>query len=103
MTSPTHPPAPASRARLAATGAIAVFAALALSSVPTPARADLIVQVENSSAAPGGTGSFDVVLSDTGGTFAISGFQVELSVPGASGVQFSAVDASTTTAPYLFG
>jgi hypothetical protein len=103
MTFPLHPPAPASRGRLVATGAIALFAALLLFTAPTPARAGLVLQVENSSAPPGGTGSFDVILSDTAGTFAVSGFQVELSVPGASGVHFSGVDTSTTTAPYLFG
>jgi hypothetical protein len=103
MTFPSHTSAHASRGRLPATGTIAVVAALLLSGAPTPARAGLILQVEESVATPGGTGGFDVVLSDTGGTFAISGFQVELSVPGASGVHFSGVNTSTTTAPYLFG
>jgi hypothetical protein len=103
MTFLMHRPVTASRGRLAASGAIALCAALLLSGAPTPARAGLVLKIENSSAPPGGTGSFDVVLSDTTGTFAVSGFQVELSVPGASGVHFSGVDTSTTTAPYLFG
>lgn len=101
MTFPPHPAAPASPRRPAA--AVAVVAALLLCGAPTPARGALIVQVQNSIASPGGTGSFDVTLADTAGTFAVSGFQVKLSVLGVSGVQFTGVNGSTTAAPYLFG
>jgi PEP-CTERM motif len=68
-----------------------------------PARADLIMQVADSVAAPGGTGSFNVVLIDTGGTFSVAGFSVELSVPAASDVLFTSVDALTGIPPYIFG
>jgi PEP-CTERM motif len=68
-----------------------------------PARAGLIVQALNSTAEPGGTGAFDVVVSDTAGTFVVAGFSIELSVPGASGVSFSDVTTGTLAASYLFG
>jgi hypothetical protein len=61
------------------------------------------LQVENSSATPGGTGSFDVVLINTSGTGQVSGFSVELSVAANSGVKFTGATGSTTAAPYIFG
>ena len=78
---------------------------LALAAVlgPTPARAGLVLQVGNSSPGVGGIGTFDVVLRDTGGTFAVGGFSVELRVAPGSGVNFTAVDGKTVAAPYLFG
>jgi hypothetical protein len=68
-----------------------------------PARAGLIMQVQNSAASAGGTGSFDVTLADTGGTFNIAGFSVNLTVPGASGVSFTDVNTDTIVSPYIFG
>src|SRR4051794_6464344 len=79
------------------------ISALSLAFGPSPARAALILTVANSTALTGGTGSFDVVLSSTSGTFAVSGFAVELSVSGASGVRFTAANVNTTAAPYIFG
>jgi hypothetical protein len=80
---------------------LAVLTALMLGVFPTPASAGLILQVENASAQAGGTGSFDVVIYSTSGSFDVSGFQVELSVGGSSGVTFT--DASVNTAaPYIF-
>ena len=76
--------------------------AFLLTGLSAPAQADLIVEVQDSTAAAGGTGAFDVMLHDTGGTFNVSGFQVQLSVPGGSGIQFTSVDTSTST-PYIFG
>src|SRR4051812_48866214 len=73
----------------------------------SPARADLIMQVDNATAAPGGTGAFDVVLKDTDpsnfSSYLIAGISVEVSVPGASGLSFTGVDTNTTAAPYIFG
>jgi PEP-CTERM motif len=91
---------PGTRRRPAAAAGLAALLALAGA---TPAPAQLIMQVQNSTAAPGGTGSFDVTLSDGPvGTFHVASFSVEVSVPGASGVQFTGADTSTTPA-YIFG
>ena len=91
-----------SRARRGLTPLAAPLAALLLGWA-LPAQAALTIEVEPSTAAPGSTGSFDVILADSGGTFNVASFSVELSINGASGVTFSAVDATTTAAPYLFG
>jgi hypothetical protein len=78
------------------------LAALVLGVFPTPARAAPILQVQNSSALAGGAGSFDVVLTVTEGTFQVSGFSVDLTVPSGSGVTFTGASINTTTAPYIF-
>jgi hypothetical protein len=83
----------------AAVAALALFAPVAT----RPARAGLIVQALNSTAQPGGSGAFDVVVNDTAGTFQVAGFSIELSLPGASGVSFSGVTTATLAATYLFG
>src|SRR5689334_19759898 len=77
------------RGRPAAVAAIAALTALLLGGVATPSRAALEMRITSSSAPPGGTGSFDVTLADTGGTFRISAYSVEVSVPGASGLKFT--------------
>jgi hypothetical protein len=84
-------------ARLAAT-----IAALMLGGVAAPARADLIPTALDSTASPGGSGTFDVILKNTG-AFAvdIGGFQVELSVPSTSGVEFTDANRMTTDR-YIF-
>jgi hypothetical protein len=67
----------------------------------------LQLEVLNSTAAAGGTGSFDVVLANTNGpsgpSFLVSGFSVELGVSSASGVKFTSADTNTTAAAYIFG
>ena len=70
---------------------------------PTRAVAGLVLTVEPSSAPVGGVGSFDVLLSDTGGSYQISAFSVELSVAMASGIEFTAANTNTTMASYIFG
>ncbi len=86
-------------------GTAAAVAALTLFAPVTtrPARAGLIVQALNSTADSGGTGAFDVVVNDTGGTFQVAGFSVELSLPVGSAVSFADVTTDTLAAPYLFG
>jgi hypothetical protein len=79
--------------------------ALTLACVAAPARAGLTIQVLDATASPGGTGSFDIVLTDGGGTFQVGGFTADVSVAAASGVTFTAADTLTdpATHPYIFG
>ena len=79
------------------------LAVLWLGEAPTRAVAGLVLTVEASSAPVGGVGSFDVLLSDTGGSFQVATFSVELSVSSASGVKFTAANTNTTMASYIFG
>src|SRR3954471_5542896 len=79
--------------------AVLALAVLALLGGPTPARAQLLLSVQDDTAPAGGMGAFDVVLTDIGGTFQIAGFSIELLVPptspgGPSGVQFTAADTN---------
>jgi hypothetical protein len=79
--------------------------ALTLASFAAPARAGLTIQVLDANGSPGGTGSFDIVLTDDAGTYQVGGFTVDVSVPAASGVTFIAADTLTNPAthPYIFG
>jgi hypothetical protein len=77
-------------------------AALGLGVAPSAADAAAIIEAGSSTVAAGQSGSFDVVLTSTGGSFDVSGFSVELSVPANSGVTFTGASAITTTAGYLF-
>lgn len=89
-----------------------ILGALALGSLLGPGRAataGLVLQVNNSTAAPGGTGSFDVVLrndpsSDDSGSSpqTISAFSFGLAVDPDSGVTFTGADTATTSAGYIF-
>jgi PEP-CTERM motif len=90
------------RRRLVSGLTLLALAVFMLSLMPPPAAAGLILQVENATAQAGGTGSFDVVLAATDGTFQVSGFSVELSVAAGSGVTFTGASVDTTTAPYVF-
>jgi hypothetical protein len=80
------------------------LAAFLLWAAPGAARADLVLQIQDSTAAPGGTGSFDVILKNPGGSVDVGGFGIELSVPAATGVTFTGVNTATAPAePYIFG
>jgi hypothetical protein len=80
--------------------AVAIF----LGAAASPARADLILQVFDSNAVSGGTGTFDVVFEETnGGTDAITSHTVELSISSGSGITFTGVNTSTSPAPYIYG
>jgi PEP-CTERM motif len=90
------------RKRFASVWTVSVLTALVVGAFSTQASAGLILQVENVSAQSGATGAFDVVVYATSGSFDVSGFQVELSVGGGSGVTFADASVNTTTAPYIF-
>ena len=66
-----------------------------------PARADLVYSVTAASAGAGGTGSFDVLLTDTGGDFNVAGFNFEITSPDAD-VTFTDITINTVAAPYIF-
>jgi hypothetical protein len=78
--------------------------ALFLCCAPGLAQADIVVTVGSSSAPVGGTGSFDVDISNIGGSssFQVAGFSVELMVASSSGITFTSADVNTTS-PYIFG
>ena len=67
-----------------------------------PCRADLVIEAPNLTVAPGSSGSFDVLITSTGGTFAVASDIVELSLTGLSGVSFTGVSIATVT-PYIYG
>jgi hypothetical protein len=72
----------------------------------TPCRADgLVIQALNSSAAPGSTGAFDVVLintNPTGGTsYDVGANSLDVSLSGPVGVTITDVNMNTA-APYIF-
>jgi hypothetical protein len=73
-----------------------------LAAVGMPCRADLVISAPNFGALSGSSGTFDILLSDNGGSFNLSGFSLELSVSPPPGVSFTAVDTTTAT-PYIFG
>lgn len=65
------------------------------------ARADLVLSMTPASASAGGSGSFDVVLTDTGGDFSVAGFNFEITTSGAD-VTFTDITINTVAAPYIF-
>jgi hypothetical protein len=67
-----------------------------------PCRAGLVVEAPNVTVAPGSSGSFDVLITSTGGTFNVASDTVELSLLGLSGVTFTGVSIDTVT-PYIYG
>ncbi len=93
----------AARRRLVASVAAAALIGFGLGLTDTPASAGLVIQVENAAAQAGGTGSFDVVISATSGSFDVSAFSVELSVDPGSGIQFTDASVNTTNESYVFG
>ncbi len=79
-------------------GATAI-AALLLS---VPARADIVLSIEDVTGAPGSTGTFDVLLTNTGPSDQnIAAFNFELTTADTN-ITFTDVTTSTTTAPYIF-
>lgn len=67
-----------------------------------PAKADIVLTLESVTGAPGSTGTFDVLLSNTGPAAQnIAGFNFELTTADTN-VTFTDVTTATTTAPYIF-
>lgn len=75
---------------------------LALVSLAGPARADIILSIESVTGAPGSSGTFDVLLTNTGpASQNIDAFFLELSTSDTN-ITFTGVTTSTTTQPYIF-
>jgi hypothetical protein len=81
--------------------ALAVFA-IATLLFSVPARADIVLSVESVTGAPGSTGTFDVLLTNTGTLSQnIAGFDFELTTVDTN-IAFTDVTTTTTTAAYIF-
>ncbi len=79
-------------------GATAVVAML----LSVPARADMVFSIESVTGAPGSTGTFDVLLTNTGPSDQnIAAFNFELTTSDTN-ITFTDVTTSTTTATYIF-
>jgi hypothetical protein len=70
--------------------------------INVPCRAGLVIEAPNVTVAPGSSGSFDVLITSTGGSFDVASDTVELSLTGLSGVSFTGVSIATAT-PYIYG
>jgi hypothetical protein len=68
----------------------AILAVIALG-VDARCRAGLVIEAPSVTVAPGSSGSFDVLITSTGGTFDVAGDTIELSLTGLSGVTFTGV------------
>ena len=78
------------------------FMAAALMFCAIPAHATLIISVEPVSAAPGTSGTFDVLLTDSGSPgVSIQGFSFELQASSAA-ISFTGAFTSTATPTYIF-
>jgi hypothetical protein len=80
-------------------GVLVVAAALGLGA---PCRADLVIEAPNLTVAPGSSGSFDVLIESTGGTFSVAGDDIELTLSGLNSVSFTGISINTVT-PYIYG
>jgi PEP-CTERM motif len=80
--------------------ALAGFAVAVLFS--TSAKADIVLSVESVTGAPGSTGAFDVLLTNTGTTSQnIAAFNFELTTANTD-ITFTDVTTNTATAAYIF-
>jgi hypothetical protein len=80
----------------------AVLALVIVLGIDASCHAGLVVEAPNITAAPGSSGSFDLIITSTGGSFAVASDTVELSLTGLSNVSFTNVSINTT-APYIYG
>jgi hypothetical protein len=79
--------------------AVVAVAVLLLS---VPAKADIVLSLESVTGAPGSTGTFDVLLTNTGSSSQnIAAFNFELTTPDTN-ISFTDVTTATTTATYIF-
>jgi hypothetical protein len=77
-------------------------AVLAVFIFSLPAKADIDLSIESVSGTPGSSGTFDVLLTNTGGSSQnIAAFNFELSTTDVN-ITFNDVTTATTTAPYIF-
>ena len=81
--------------------ALPILVSVALG-IDAPCRAALVIQAPNVTVASGSSGSFDVLITSTGGSFNVASDIVELSLTGLSGVSFDSVSIATST-PYIYG
>ena len=71
---------------------------------PAATRADLLVYATNSSTPVGETGSFEVVVHNTGSTsYNITSFNTLVEVVNGTGLTFTGADGLTTSFGYIFG
>jgi hypothetical protein len=81
------------------------LAAIASASVPCSA-AGLLIEAPSFAAAPGSSGSFDLLLVNTNPTgglsYQVSADQFELSLTLGTGITFTGVSIDTVVAPYIF-
>ncbi len=70
--------------------------------VEAPCRADLVIEATNLTVTPGSSGSFDVLITSTGGTFSVAADDIELTLSGLSSVSFTNISINTIT-PYIYG
>lgn len=71
--------------------------------LPSPIFAAISMEIQDSEAAPGSSGFFDVFVSNSDALGVdIGGFSFELLIGGASGVSFTSVATTPTTEPYIF-
>jgi len=81
--------------------ALAVLA-VAMLLLSVPAKADIVLSLESVTGAPGSTGTFDVLLTNTGPSAQnIAGFDFELTTADPN-ITFTGVTTATTTAAYIF-
>jgi hypothetical protein len=80
----------------------AVLALAIAFGVDASCHAGLVIEAPNITVAPGSSGSFDVVITSTGGSFDVASDTVELSLTGLSSVSFTNVSIATAT-PYIYG
>jgi hypothetical protein len=79
--------------------AILAISALLLS---VPAKGDIVLSIESVTGAPGSTGMFDVLLTNTGPSSQnITAFNFELTTIDTN-ITFTDVTTATSTAPYIF-
>jgi hypothetical protein len=83
--------------------ALALAIALAAACWTGPAcRADLVIEAPTLTVGPGSAGSFDILITSTGGSFNVASDTVELTLSGLSGVSFTGASIETIT-PYIYG
>ena len=87
-------------------GTLALALAVVVASAETCAASGLVIQAPDLTAAPGSSGSFDLLLLNVpgSGSFTVSADQFTLSLSGPLGIHFTDVSIATdpVAAPYIF-